>query len=585
MPEPLPVEELQSLENNLPHLRSSPALMHLAGLKLLPQQHDVPSFENPDFLTGLRRTVFGHTKKEQQLLKRQQEALVPFQQEQQILAKLNAQQQFMQSIAPPSYAEAGRRIPGMERLAPMQETTQQASQLLPFNEKGYQDAALLPGTFDINDLGHSGLSGFTPSPDGTMPRTPVRYPAQIPDQAIPLQQQNPQARLLPADVALYNQMAGQPSAIDPETGALTPMQLAKPRTDLISPGEIIREAALNESLGNVPHGTTDALRKAPPTGPFPKQAAQSALSEAAKRQLELTKVRGTHTLDDTAIAVTGVPMSEISNDATVTPDLYQQVKSLVPGSSVKVGDNLKKTIGALKAVSIPVQVAGSKAAAQTAATQATSLVPPDKQSNYIHADTYANSGKIVYPNSTQDDPFTMAKAATGGWKEITDKQKESIKAIEIARNTQSTLLDLAHQLIKAQGPGAAFAQGMKARFGAFIRSNPVAAAFMGDKEAFSGWMARMVEVGVLTQQDIQRWASVLPDERDTIGSAVEKEAILNMLFDAAELANRRSILGDTKGLETAKKSLQEQIDQAAKLYGKGKKQSAQDLFKDTFGSD
>lgn len=141
------------------------------------------------------------------------------------------------SIAPPSYAEAGRRVPGMERLAPMQETTQQASQLLPFNEKGYQDAALLPGTFDVNDLGHSGLEGFAQSPDGAMPRTPIRYPAQIPDQPIPFQQSNPQARLMPADVALYNQLAGQPSAIDPETGALTPMQLAKPQTQILQPDQ------------------------------------------------------------------------------------------------------------------------------------------------------------------------------------------------------------------------------------------------------------------------------------------------------------------------------------------------------------
>jgi hypothetical protein len=264
--------------------------------------------------------------------------------------------------------------------------------------------------------------------------------------------------------------------------------------------------------------------------------------------------------------------------------MHRRVQQLVPGAPAKVGDNLKQMIGGMKTLIFPTAVAGTKAAATTAATQATSLVPPDKQSNYIHAQTFADSGKLIYPTSTQDDPFTQAKAATGGWKEITDKQKEAIKTIEIARSTQHTLLDLAHQLITAKGPGAAFAQGMKTQFGAFIRSNPIAGAFLGDREAFAGWMARMVEVGVLTQQDIGRWASVLPDARETVGSAVAKEAVLNMLFDAAELANRRAIVGDRPGLDAAKKTLHEQILQAEKLYAKGKNRpSAQELFQDEFG--
>ena len=277
-------------------------------------------------------------------------------------------------------------------------------------------------------------------------------------------------------------------------------------------------------------------------------------------------------------------MMYITDQDQVTPAIQERIQKLVPNAPVSVGDNLKQTIGGLKSLIFPTAVAGTKAAAATVSTQATSLVPPDKQSNYIDAKTFAETGRVVYPVSTPEDPFTQAKAATGGWKEITDKQKEAIKSIEIARSTQKTLLDLAHQLIQAKGPGAAFAQGLKTQFGAFIRSNPVAAAFMGDRQAFSSWMSRMVEVGVLTQQDIERWASVLPDQRDTVGSAVAKEAVLNMLFDAAELANRRSIVGDTKGLAEAKKTLSEQIAQAAKLYAKGKERpSAQELFTDEFG--
>lgn len=568
MPEALAAEELQKLAEQLPNFHESPHLQHLAERKLLPQQHDIPSFENPDFLTGLRRATYGLTKKEQQLIKRQEEALVPFQQEQELKTKLQVMQQFAQSMAP-TYEEAQARGIGIP--APMRE-----------RQVTFPGSAELPGTFNIDELQPGPAMGFTPS-TATSPGIPIREQPSYASTTMPFQEANPQAKLSPQDLRLYEQVIGGHGVMD--EGKYVPMQLAKPRPDLIDPVQFLQEVGLHESLGNLPAGTTEKLRKAPPvTSPIPARATQAALTEANRRVLESSKQQGTHTLDDTAVSVVGRSMMDIDNKEIVTPAIRARVQQLVPGASVAVGDNLKQTIGGLKTLIFPTAVAGTKAAATTSATQNTSLVPPDKQSNYIHMDTFANSGRIVYPTSTPDDPFTQAKAATGGWKEITDKQKEAIKSIEIARSTQKTLLDLAHQLIQAKGPGGAFVQGLKTQFGAFIRSNPIASAFMGDRQAFSSWMSRMVEVGVLTQQDIERWASVLPDQRDTVGSAVAKEAVLNMLFDAAELANRRSIVGDVKGLAEAKKSLSEQIAQAAKLYAKGKdRPSAQELYRDEFG--
>lgn len=397
------------------------------------------------------------------------------------------------------------------------------------------------------------------------------------------EQQPPSTVLEPSQLQQLELIQGGHGVMG-EQGQYTPMALAKPRPDLLSPEQFGEEVQLHKALGNIPGPVADALLKAPPLQPIPRASAQAAFAEASRRQLERDKQQGTHTLDDTAVSLTGRSMSDIKDTETVTPEMHRRAQQLVPGAPVKVGDNLKQMIGGMKTLIFPTAVAGTKAAATTAATQATHVVEPGKQSNYIHAQTYADSGRLIYPTSTPDDPFTDAKAATGGWKEITDKQKEAIKTIEIARSTQRTLLDLAHQLITAKGPGGAFVQGMKTKFGAFIRSNPIAGAFLGDREAFAGWMARMVEVGVLTQQDIGRWASVLPDARDTVGSAVAKEAVLNMLFDAAELANRRAIVGDRPGLDDAKKTLHEQILMAEKLYAKGKnKPSAQELFKDQFG--
>ena len=93
-------EERAQLERQLPNFVESPKLQYLAGKKLLPQQNDIESFENAGFLTQARRSVYGLTKREEQLIKRQQEALVPFEQEQQIKTKLQALLPTMSDVAP-----------------------------------------------------------------------------------------------------------------------------------------------------------------------------------------------------------------------------------------------------------------------------------------------------------------------------------------------------------------------------------------------------------------------------------------------------------------------------------------------------
>ncbi len=101
----LSAEDLHRLSSEIVGFDSSPELQYLAGKKLLPQQHDIESFENPGLVTGLRRNIFGLTKKEKALVERQQEALVPFQQEQQILTKLKAQQAYEDALMPQTMGE------------------------------------------------------------------------------------------------------------------------------------------------------------------------------------------------------------------------------------------------------------------------------------------------------------------------------------------------------------------------------------------------------------------------------------------------------------------------------------------------
>ena len=141
---PLTLEEIQAIKQDYPEYENDPVTQRYAQAKALPTQNGLESFSNPSFLTGLRRSVFGPTKKEAQILERQSSEHHLMTLEQQAFAQFQAKQQFLQSIAP-NYEQAGQRLNGFERFAPIQQVEQPASSLLPFNEKGFQDAGLLPG--------------------------------------------------------------------------------------------------------------------------------------------------------------------------------------------------------------------------------------------------------------------------------------------------------------------------------------------------------------------------------------------------------------------------------------------------------
>lgn len=223
MPEALPAEELHQLASQLPNFHESPHLKYLAERKLLPQQNDVPSFENPDFLTGLRRSTYGLTKKEQQLIKRQDEALVPFQQEEELKNKLHVMQQFAQANAP-TYGEVNQRGIGIP--APMQEQ--------PVTIPG---SAELPGTFNIDELQPGPTVGMSPSniqfgQPGSQVAQPLRAAPTYQDTTLPLQVPNPGARLSPTDLKLYDNVVGGQGVM--EGGKYTPMALAK------APGSLMK---------------------------------------------------------------------------------------------------------------------------------------------------------------------------------------------------------------------------------------------------------------------------------------------------------------------------------------------------------
>ena len=123
---PLSSEERTELSQQLPHFAESPKLQFLAEKHLLPQQNDISSFENPPVLTMFRRSLYGNTARENQLIKRQNEALVPFLQEQNILTELNAKLPTVGEVA----SSFGGQLPASFNLTPEQRVPLQPNQLM-----------------------------------------------------------------------------------------------------------------------------------------------------------------------------------------------------------------------------------------------------------------------------------------------------------------------------------------------------------------------------------------------------------------------------------------------------------------------
>ncbi len=199
------------------------------------------------------------------------------------------QQHVKQMFAPKDYQEASGVVPGLEKLAPRKQESMRASEAIP-TIGGYRDDELLPGHLDPYRYDVRTTMGFTNEPVGT----PIveRMPHPNPSQLIPIDGgPNLHAPLSPAHLELYDRLTSVPSTVDPETGALVPIALAKPKPGLMSPDDIIAGSQFRETMGLAPEGTTESLRKAPPTRPLPSTQVGQALDDVTKKFVDAAKDR------------------------------------------------------------------------------------------------------------------------------------------------------------------------------------------------------------------------------------------------------------------------------------------------------
>lgn len=175
---PLSAEERAKIIQGIPNFDSDERAQYLAERKLLPQQQkDMESFADPPLLTSMRRALFGYTNAEQALVKRQKEALLPFQQEQQVKAMLAPLLQTnLSELMSSPMGQQIRPTPEQRQLVPS------GSMTVPQH--------LVPDTFDIDKLMQRNVVGMTPSniafgQPGSQVATPITEPVMPAERSLP----------------------------------------------------------------------------------------------------------------------------------------------------------------------------------------------------------------------------------------------------------------------------------------------------------------------------------------------------------------------------------------------------------------
>lgn len=244
-------EEYGDLSQKIPYFDSNPKYQYLADKKLLPQQRGIESFEDAPMLTALRRSLFGMTKAESNLVKQQQEAIIPFEQEQEIKNRLKAAFDFQQQNAP-TLGQASAIMPALSGSA----TPDQ--QVRPLTGTMSVPTDLVPPTFNIDDLQQrltvGGLPDLAGSPflreqpnaagsylGGERGIMPLTEKTMAPERSLEVygqSQVDPNARMNPAQLAAYQSMlAGH--VVDPRGPIVPPsLQASRERPHNMSPGEI-----------------------------------------------------------------------------------------------------------------------------------------------------------------------------------------------------------------------------------------------------------------------------------------------------------------------------------------------------------
>jgi len=165
---------------------------------------------------------------------------------------------------------------------------------------------------------------------------------------------------------------------------------------------------------------------------------------------------------------------------------------------------------------------------RTAAVLTNTQLP---ESSKNQADMYTQKGLDNLELEQAPPGLTPAQYRTGPYRQLDEKEKDALVQYKVAEKTISTMTKVANHLITATSPGAALKQKIALELGAATGKNGLAAAYKADKASFSSRMARLVEVGVLTNTDVTRWEDTFGAFGDTVQTLKAKQALFGEIQD------------------------------------------------------
>jgi len=305
---------------------------------------------------------------------------------------------------------------------------------------------------------------------------------------------------------------------------------------------------------------------------------KKAQAGKAEREAENGTARFTETSNVVSSGLFLKPGEALKPDELVTPEDVKRAQSL--GETVVEGEPRLTALARIAQKSIPTSVAGAKAAASVENTQRVKLISGERLGNFVNRKAFIQ-GRTMGPSTA----LTEADAANPEWLELSDKQSQDLRLLNQAKASQDLVFDLAEGLGQMEGPGAAFVKGLKNRFGAYTRANPLAAAFMGDRKAFATYFRNLQESGVMTEQDRAAYESLLPDERETVASFKVKKVILREIMDISDRAYRAAIAKDDTAFNENRQAFKDALASARALTKaqKGDQKSLENLFEKRYG--
>jgi hypothetical protein len=151
----------------------------------------------------------------------------------------------------------------------------------------------------------------------------------------------------------------------------------------------------------------------------------------------------------------------------------------------------------------------------------------------------------------------------GEYVEVSEKDQRAVSEFKVAKKTVDTMYRVADTLITAKTTTEAAKQFASLWAGAVSKRNPLAAAYLADLSSFSSRMARLVEVGVLTNTDVTRWENTFPSFGDTRDTMKAKHALFVEIQDETERAMISRLTG--KPIEQHRSKLDELLEKAGKF--------------------